>query len=77
MYIKNLLCSLFFAVSVEVIMKYAKKGLINEILYADGLVLTPSYRNYDVIFKKIFLLAKYAKTGKVNVFGVLKFDWQL
>ena len=40
-------------------------------------ILTPSCRHYDLIFKKIFLLAEYAKTDKVNVFWVLKFDWQI
>ena len=38
--------------------------------------ITPSCRNYDLIFKKNFLLAKYAKTGKVNVFWLFKFDWK-
>ena len=39
-------------------------------------VFTPSCRHYDLIFKKIFLLAEYAKTDKVNVFWVSKFNWQ-
>ena len=38
--------------------------------------LTALCPNYDLIFKNIFVLAEYAKTDEVNVFWVLKFDWQ-
>ena len=42
-----------------------------------NLLLNPFNAVYDLILKKIFLLAKYAKIDKVNVIWVLKFNWQL
>ena len=56
-----MLLPLLFAIAVDVISEYAREGLMNEILYADGLVLiSESMEN----LKKKFLKLKEAFESK-------------